>query len=658
VAKEKHFTKQKGRKRIFQQEEQEYQQEEACNPATNQHHLETLSANPTLRSLVAGNPSAPAHVLSHLASNPDVLVRKNVASNPNTPWQTLEYLATEFPHAFLHNPVGPLQMIASPEAISIDGIVWDALLREAAIPAQWWNWLLSHPTLSLREAVHLHVQYAGETLHFSGVPRQGEEKTLLTLVEILTAACGQGIPLPVLANGPHVDQPKRTYEQIIRDHLQWLASRVDPRVRLAVVANPLVPVEVLRTLGLSHDQSVGVRWAVAEHLQTPVEVLQTLALDEDEWVRSLVASHARTPVETLQALALDQDAGVRWQIANRSRAPVDLLCMLALDPDPEVRKVVARNQLTPGEVLQTLALSQEEQVRCEVARNSRTPLKVLQILALDHMVQVRSAVAGNPQTSPEMLQTLALDADTGVRWRVVGNGQISMEVLRSMALSQDASARRAVASHPQAPVEVLQTLALDQEAGVRQLVASHSRTPLEVLQRLALDQDGKVRWLAALVQRLETEVEGIEGQEGWREKLRALVLETPDTGWIVTMPIEMQLDWVSRIDVSEPMVQTIIAVLAADWETTRRKIDLSWRWPSLATNLHTRRENYQIFLACVLPPIALQKLAESPCWDIRYLVALHERTPPSIRQRLSQDGNRYVRAVARAKLSMLGEPLP
>jgi hypothetical protein len=60
-------------------------------------------------------------------------------------------------------------------------------------------------------------------------------------------------------------------------------------------------------------------------------------------------------------------------------------------------------------------------------------------------------------------------------------------------------------------------------------------------------------------------------------------------------------------------------------------------------------------MAPFLPPIALQKLAASCTWQVRYLVALHEHTPWETRQRLCQDGNRYVRAMARAKAAQSTE---
>lgn len=49
------------------------------------------------------------------------------------------------------------------------------------------------------------------------------------------------------------------------------------------------------------------------------------------------------------------------------------------------------------------------------------------------------------------------------------------------------------------------------------------------------------------------------------------------------------------------------------------------------------------------PELALQKLATAPRWEVSYLVVLHSPTSWETRQSLLQDGNRYVRAMARAK---------
>ncbi|HET8846916.1 MAG TPA: hypothetical protein VFN35_35965, partial [Ktedonobacteraceae bacterium] len=86
--------------------------------------------------------------------------------------------------------------------------------------------------------------------------------------------------------------------------------------------------------------------------------------------------------------------------------------------------------------------------------------------------------------------------------------------------------------------------------------------------------------------------------------------------------------------------QIVLQALAADWDTASIQV------------VFALRPGQKYFLASYLPPLALQKLAISPSWEIRFLVAHHAQTPLKIRQLLSRDGNRYVRAMARVKTGM------
>lgn len=264
-------------------------QEEANHPETSAERLIELSADAHLRSVVASNPSAPASLLEQLAEDQDPQVRLGVAGNPNTPWPTLEHLAWEFPCAFLHNPAGPLQMVACPEQISTKETFWGAL------PSPWWSWLKSYPVLSTSQAVHLHVQYAGEATHLYDVPHDEEEGVLLTRVELLTAASEQGMYGHILGDSTVSGQP--LCQNIIRASLQRLAHGLDPEVRQAVASHPQTPAEVLQKL--AQDEDPMVRKGVAEQMQTPEEILLVLAQDKDPMVRLVVAKREQTPRDEL-----------------------------------------------------------------------------------------------------------------------------------------------------------------------------------------------------------------------------------------------------------------------------------------------------------------------------------------------------------------------
>jgi hypothetical protein len=701
---------------------------EASNAPTSTERLEERNTNPALRIIMARDPAAPAHLLETLAKDQDVHVRQAVADNPNTSWKTLEHLAVEFPHVFLHNHAGLLQIMAFPEQIRTDGIFWDGLLHEATIPSWWWIWLLSHPILHRRDAVRFHVQSAGEATHPYGVPKVGEEHDLLALVELLSVVCEQGIPLPVLMDSPQLHQSMLSGERIVVKHLQWLARRTGSGLKQAVAKNRQTPVEVLAILArdrntkvraavashpqtpiavltiLAQDKKADVRVAVASHPQTPVEVLAVLARDEKREVRAAVASHPQAPGDSLHFLA--QDAHTQIAVARHPKASVEILCVLAQTASWVVREVVAGRPQTPGEVLRELAKDERSEVREAIARNSQTPGEVLAVLAQDKTIPVWEAVAGNVRTPVEVWQILAQDQTRGegntrrkqvtvperaqtleevllmlaqdprwwvprtvashpqaprealnilarsphweVRMRVVRNHQTPGEILRFLSQDQESTLRAAVASHPQTPREVLCLLSQDQEASVRGAVATNPLTSRKILHALSHDEVADVRWVASLVQRLRAQSKNLLEHEQWWTQFRGVAQ-------VRTRPLKEQLDWVSQLHASATVSQIILDALCTDWDATsvQRAFVVSETHPALI--LQARRKLYERILTPFLPPVALQKLAEAPFWEIRYLVALNAQTPRETRLHLCQDGNRYVRAMARAKVAQMGK---
>jgi hypothetical protein len=670
-----------------------------------------LSTDAHLRRIVAGNPAAPAHLLEILAADQDEQVRENVAGNPNTPWQTLEQLAWEFPYAFLHNPVGPLQMVAHPEQISTNGWFWDALLRSATIPSLWWDWLLSHSILSTSQSMRLHVQYAGEASSFSGTSQETDEQVLLTLAVLLTTASARKMPPPTLPSTVSARQAMTTDEQAVEKLLRRLARSSKKDIRRAIASNQQTPVLVLRTL--ARDKNGWVRAAVAEHSQTPVDVLRMLAQDDYEdkrevkiygcgaIVRRGVASNQQTPVEVLQTLARDKDAGVREAVASNWQTPLSILHILrrdqawhvriavagnphtslpilqimAQDPLPGVRATVAEHERIPVEMVQTLAQDPFPIVREAVAKQKQTPEEVLQFLAHDDEWTVRTAVAQNKQTSAETLQFLAQDEQQWlsvpshqqmlpedpllgrvtneykqVKLAVASHPQVLGTVLHLLSQDEDSQVRAAVARHPQAPMEVLCSLAWDRDEWIRRAVAEHPRTLASLSRKLAPGRAKDEKWLVNSVKKQLAENGTSWESEWWQEPCRKMAN-------IRGARLEIQLDTLAKLETSDVVREAIAVALATDWDTTRVRTAFETdekKW-EVRNTLCINGMRAERILAPFFPSIALQKLAMSSSWEVRYLVALHTRTPWETRQRLSKDGNRYVRAIARAKLELLSE---
>lgn len=614
--------------------------------------------------MVASNPATSAYLLEDLAEHQDKEVRRAVASNPNTPWWTLEHLAEEFPQAFLSNPVAPLQIVAHPEQITLDGQFWDHLLKEATIPALWWSWLRSHPASEVSQMVRLHVQYAGEAPHPFGIAGQEEENDLLTLAELLMMALSHGFSLPALTSAPPASQPLHTGEWMVEEQLHWLIRAAGAQVRQVVAGNELTPEEVL--LMLAGDKDAGVQEALAGNLQTPAQVLQRLMYEPGD-VRKALASNERVPKEIIQMLAQDKEWSVRIRLAENPQTPVDVVRTLAQDENWVMREKVASHPQMPVEMLQVLAQDQQERVREMVAAHPRLPVMILRVLARDSYIRVRMTIARHPQTPEEVLRVLARDKKWNVRVEVASHPQAPLEVLQMLARDKQWNVRERVASNPRTSKEIVQSFVRDGDWRVREVVAAHPQASAEILHTLVRDDSWEVRWQATFFQKLLSEVDGLLPEQGWREKLGISFLNRQGNDRIADVPIEYQLARVAQQEIPDVVRRTILAILATDWDVTRvrtaftvseavlRAVTLSQA--DEATIWRTRRANYRYLLAAFLPPIALQKLAAASSWEVRYLVALHEQTPWEARQHLGQDDNRYVRAMAKASLEQWsGQP--
>ncbi len=487
----------------------------------------------------------------------------------------------------------------------------------------------------------------------------------------------------------HPLTPPEVLQALAQDPFEDYSSEVP--VRTAVAENPRTPPELLRILALdtfnNRLRGAAVRRAVARNPQTPVKLLRALAgdarddvraaaaLDErlpDEMVRRLAQDAAATvrfdvarrrdlPEEVLRALAQDQHSGVRGNVARRQDVPEEVLLALAGDAHHDVRRDVAYNLRAPAEALYALAQDKDETVRWFVAQNPRTPGEVLRVLAQEQKEVIRMAAARNPQTPEEVLQALARHSDPNTRRSVAENPLAPEEMLCALARDEQIDVRQAVAWNPHTPGEALRALAGDEAQQVRRAVARNPHTPEEVLRALAQDQKRNVRWMANFVLRLCIEDEQKLYEPGWWEQLWRFEELLDDSPAAAPSPKAL-LEVCSHFDVSESLRQAALTLLAANWSA--RQIARAFPLPDGSSSgspmdtiryLNNRRPNYRLLLGS-LPPIALEKLATSPQWDIRYLVALHDQTPWETRQRLCQDANRYVRVMAQAKAAMTPAP--
>ncbi|HET8846507.1 MAG TPA: hypothetical protein VFN35_33900 [Ktedonobacteraceae bacterium] len=690
---------------MSQQEGDEQQRAEAANPATSAQRLEALSTNPFLRRIVAGNPAASALLLERLAQDQDEAVCQAVASNPNTPWKTLEALAEAFPQAFLHNPVGLWYLLGQPEHISTDAMFCGALLREESIPSLWWIWLRDHAGPDVHRLMHMHVQSAGETSQVYGLLEEEEEEVIFSLVELSSMACAQGMMLPPVKRETPIGPWVVTGKEIVEERLHWLVHHSDDRMRIAGASHELTPAKALLALAsdekasvreavarneqtlpewlrlLAEDQQHKVRLGVAENQRTPPEILHLLAKDQEVWVREAVARNKQTPPEALHLLAKDENKENEWEerkssevreaVAWNEQTPSEVLHMLAKDEDSYVRFAVARNERTWPETLKILAQDADKDVRGAVAENEQTPLETLKAMAKDKDPHVRTTVAWSEHISPEVVSELVKDENNMVRAGAVWNKLIPQGMLRALAQDPQESVREAVAWNKLTPPDVLGILGRDVQDTVREAVARNPQTPGEVLAMLAQDSacrirdvvawnpclsseiramlaqqdpDPHVRWSGTLISGLIASGESMERIGQWWDECLWAYVEARQ------VYVAEQLKRIFQLTPSNAMRRTILALLALRWDTPALQETSRVFTIDAGALDHPWRALARLLLVPCLPSLALQKLATSSSWEVRYLVALHEQTPWETRQQLSQDGNRYVRAMARACL--------
>lgn len=634
-----------------EQEADKQEQAEAINLTTSAQRLEVLSANPRLRSAVAGNPAAPARVLVSLAQDQNTQVRELVANNPNTPWSTLVHLAAEFPQAFLHNSIGLLYMLAHPGEVDTSSKFWDMLLQTAPIPSLWWNWLLSQPALSASKGVQLHVQYAGDMAHPYEVLPSGEDM-LFRLVELLTAAWDQGVPLPSFPESSHTGHPVVAGENIVVTDIQWLAYHGNRQVRLAIAENHYIPAAVLGLL--AHDEAWQVRKVVAGHPQTPIEALHTLARDSDPEVRRHITTNPRIPLELLQVLAQDHNASVRCCVARHSQTPGDVLQALAQDQDEAVRHIVAwRHPQMPGDVLLTLV---RDDAFVEGALGCATPLEFLQALIWDHDKRMWHAAISHSNyalTFLKGLQQIYYRRDTPY-WlaRYPYTPTVGLEKL---AQGEDIMYLD-IMRNPHTPVDVLRLFARSRDAEIRQAVAAHLQTPIDILQALAWDDCRFVREAADWHLQMRAEALRILTQHG-QDSVRgaATTHVRMPVAVLQTLVLSRDPDAAVRRYVAEnlQMPSEILQSLALDEEEeVRRMVARNPQTPVEALRVLARDEDdpewgegvREIVAANLQTPVeVLQDLARDRNSSVREKVAWNRRTPPAVLRLLAGDQMEEVR---------------
>jgi hypothetical protein len=231
-----------------------------------------------------------------------------------------------------------------------------------------------------------------------------------------------------------------------------------------------------------------------------------------------------------------------------------------------------------------------------IARHPNAPAGVLGQLAHDDDPLVRAAVAQNLNTSRDTLKHLSRDSVTAVRREVAYNPRTPADVLNRLADDPEYVVRASIARNRNT---LLHALAHDRNSSVREAVARNPHTSLKILRHLLKDADDKVRGsaLAAIDNRSKTppvQERKLSARQQYR-RIAEILAE-------------------SREDIAYSFIRLILLAYPELSDHVLAEHATSWRWPE------------------------------------RYVIARHPNAGRDTLEELASDGNRFVRAAARARL--------
>lgn len=539
----------------------------------------------------------PEEMLVQFASSPFFEARRDTATNPSTPAETLSKLAAGYEKAVTRevarNPSAPVELLLQ---LQNDR---DAVVR--------WN-VLHHPRFPLKPLVQL--AFKGDEIARRAVTRRADVP-----VEVLRSLVSDSNQEVRLAIARHPSTPITTLVKLLADSYF--------KVRRQVARHPAISVEILRQMADDSDEEV--RRAVAIHPSTPIDILEHLASDRDATVRKAVAGNSQTPVNVLEKLASDPDAQVVLVLAHNPHTPADALARCASAPSALVRRAVIRNPRTPLDTLIQCALDDDLLVRLEVAQNKRTPKHTLSQLILNTPQQMQITVTQNRNYYYSHAYRQKVSETTLPMGRAIAaNPQASPELLAQLAQRTDEQLQVNLATNPSTPPDILARMADHPEGWLRVSVAYNPAIPPDILSRLLSDPDKQVREQA---------------------RLRASVLAQ------ASVQEKQPLKQEHAPQKPDKLILKVLHRSPAPAKQLLNSEQVIYLSPlgSAETN-HTYMSYPPDLSAPDLPLSWIYFFARSMAWFNRYQMAIHPATPLELLERLTHDGNRYVRMAARSWL--------
>lgn len=517
------------------------------------------------RQALAANPESSPGLLSRLAADDNLHVRRAAAQNPATPAATLQLLQRAGSTPDLRGARPSASRLSTHEIAELVQLgAWgrrlvaqhpDAdtatLTQLAALGSGTLRQLVaSHRSCSpallgeLCGDVDARVRRAAAA--HPGVPTErlallcgAGSRADLSGFDENDSAAGDTDFKALIAAGVYGRQLAARHPRIDQENLSRLAEDADWRVRAAVAENPSADGALLATLaGLD---TFATQQCIATHAHTPSAVLETLAAEPDVRLRVAVAANPNASPELLRKLALDGSSAVREAVAaHELLADHDRRQLAAAGSAADLQSFVEPDPTLGGGVLAELAQHGGWGQRL-AARHPATPTEVLVRLLTSGDPLLRDLAARHPACPATLLEQLvAAGSSADLQGFERAADRLPAAWIESL-IELGPWARRLVARHPWASAEHLGRLSHDTDTAVRRAVAKNPSAPAAVTDQMVHDVSHDVRW--ALVNRADLSVRALSELLGDPiPTIRLAAVEHPNTSADAVKFLRFDLD--------------------------------------------------------------------------------------------------------------------
>ncbi|MEM7717213.1 MAG: HEAT repeat domain-containing protein [Cyanobacteria bacterium P01_A01_bin.68] len=256
-------------------------------------------------------------------------------------------------------------------------------------------------------------------------------------------------------------------------------------------------------------------------------------------------------------------------------------------------------------------------------------------------------IAGSPHAPLWILEELAKSSDLEILCCLASNSKCTEAILlelttKELADSDRESLARNLYGNPNCPYSVLSKLGEIPKTVIRERIVASLDTPASKLRRIAEQSD--------------------DWSNSFNYRIRIDVARNNNTDLETLQMLASDQDWEVRLNVVKNL-NTTIEILRGLAQDESEEV----RFAVLANPNFTKKDFYELMrdiygrsnysLGCLLAlldpdisPKILEENADSLLWNERFIIAIHPKTKIETIQRLSNDGNFYVRAAALERL--------